>query len=117
MGKKMGIKLINEPVWLSYDLGMGGDYEGLYRWLDSKKALECGDSGAFFHFSYVNDLEKEMKKELEDNVDFKKKGRIYITYMRKDGKIAGKFIFGGRKAAPWAGYAFEEQVDMKAGDM
>ncbi|MHB9292468.1 hypothetical protein Holit_01566 [Hollandina sp. SP2] len=35
-------------VWLSYDLGIKGDYANLYIWLDEHKALECGDSIATF---------------------------------------------------------------------
>ena len=31
-------------VWISYDLGIRGDYEGLYAWLDSHRAKECGDA-------------------------------------------------------------------------
>ena len=31
-------------VWISFDLGVKGDYEGMYAWLDSKDAKECGDS-------------------------------------------------------------------------
>ena len=33
-------------IWLSYDLGIGGDYESLYSWLDNHEAKECGDSVA-----------------------------------------------------------------------
>ena len=31
-------------IWISYDLGVRGDYEGLYAWLDSHGAKECGDT-------------------------------------------------------------------------
>lgn len=27
-------------IWISYDLGVQGDYEGLYGWLDTHKARE-----------------------------------------------------------------------------
>ena len=28
-------------IWLSFDLGISGDYEGMYAWLDDKNAQEC----------------------------------------------------------------------------
>jgi hypothetical protein len=34
--------------WLSFDLGVRGDYEALYEWLDALDAKECGDSVATF---------------------------------------------------------------------
>ena len=39
-------------IWLSYDLGIRGDYESLYSWLDDHEAKECGDSVAFLSFLY-----------------------------------------------------------------
>jgi hypothetical protein len=30
-------------VWISFDLGVRGDYEGMYAWLDTHNAKECGD--------------------------------------------------------------------------
>ena len=33
-------------IWLSFDLGVSGDYEGTYAWLDDKSARECGSSVA-----------------------------------------------------------------------
>ena len=32
--------------------GVGGDYEGLYSWLDDHDAKECGDSVASLAFSH-----------------------------------------------------------------
>ena len=39
---------MEKAIWLSYDLGIQGDYESLYQWLDSQGAIERGDSVAFF---------------------------------------------------------------------
>lgn len=36
--------MVTKTIWISYDLGVGGDYEGLYAWLDNNEATECGDS-------------------------------------------------------------------------
>ena len=72
-------------VWLSYDLGIKGDYESLYSWLDKQKALECGDSIATFFWEDVENIK-------EDN-------------------NTGSFIVGKRKAAPWDGYSSEFTED------
>ncbi len=75
-------------VWLSYDLGVGGDYEGLYTFLDTLGAKECGDSLAFFEYEYESDLESELKKEIREKVSLNKDDRIYIiaTYYTQEGK-------------------------------
>ena len=39
-------------MWMSYDLGVKGDYEGLYAWLDDHDAKECGNSVAFLRYEY-----------------------------------------------------------------
>ena len=93
-------------VWFSYDLGIDGDYENLYTWLDSKEAVECGDSCASFVYSFKKDLIQELLKELKANVQFRSKDRIYIISFRGD-RVFGKFILGKRRRAPWAGYAVE----------
>lgn len=48
---------MKKAIWISYDLGVKGDYEGLYAWLDDHKAIECGDSVAFINYS-VRDQNK-----------------------------------------------------------
>lgn len=69
-----------QRIWLSYDLGIDGDYEGLYYWLDSYDAKECGDSIATFIFEYKNDLIKELKQDLLNSVQIKNKDRFYVIY-------------------------------------
>lgn len=92
-------------LWVSFDLGVKGDYEGMYAWLDGKGARECGDSLACFWFEHKSDdLLADLKKELNDNVEIdEKKGRIYVIWLLK-GKMKGSFIFGRRHNPPWAGY-------------
>jgi hypothetical protein len=100
-----------QSVWLSYDLGVRGDYEGLYRWLDKNKAKECGDSVAYFMFTYQNDLLKELKTDITKSVLFENNSRIYVVrYDKDEKKNKGTFIIGGRKAAPWTGYAGGDEV-------
>lgn len=101
-------------VWLSYDLGVRGDYEGLYAWLDDHVARECGDSIALLKYSHSGDLIEEIKSDLKAAVEIDKRTRIYVIY--RDGstnKNKGKFIFGKRKAAAWVGFGASsgENVD------
>lgn len=92
-------------IWLSYDLGIRGDYEGLYTWLDDREAKECGDSAASLWFSHEEggDFSEALKTELKRVVSLDKHSRIYIVW-RENGKLKGRFLFGKRKRAPWTGY-------------
>lgn len=84
--------------WLSFDLGLQGDYDSLYGWLDQQGARECGDSVATFKSKKTRE---QIANELKGLFDEKKKPRIYLVSMQK----GGKFLFGKRKRAPWTGYA------------
>lgn len=107
-----------QAIWLSYDLGIKGDYPGLYRFLDSNDAKECGNSVAYFRFKFKTDLAKELIEKLKENVELKSSDRLYIIFLSKNDKdeisIVGKYIFGNRKASPWEGYApsTEDKLDM-----
>ncbi len=100
-------------IWLFYDLGLHGDYEGLYAWLDQHKAKECGDGLAFISYEYEDDVIEHVKKNLQESVRLGPKDRIYLIYGTAEGKQKGRFLFGKRKQAPWAGYAIgsTETVD------
>lgn len=95
-----------KTFWLSYDLGLKGNYSSLYRWLDKRKAKECGDSIAVFEFiCSTADPKEEIKQSLLEDIDFNKTDRIYLIW-RDDKANAnyGVFIIGHRKPAPWEGY-------------
>lgn len=96
-------------IWLSFDLGIQGDYESLYVWLDQHEAKECGDSLAAFDFEYSDDLVCELTNEIKKSVEINKKSRFYLIYI-DSGKSKGRFIIGSRKSSPWTGFA------MKSGD-
>ena len=93
--------------WLSFDLGIKGDYNGMYYWLDSHHAFECGDSVAVFKFNasdkgFIN----EIKKDLEKHVKLNPTDRVYLLWRdERENKSRGRFIFGARRTPPWAGYA------------
>ncbi len=86
--------------WLSFDLGLRGNYEELYQWLDNAGSLECGDSVATFTTSKSREqITSELSQVLGNNA------RVYLIGPGKTGQIAGRFILGRRKRAPWSGYA------------
>lgn len=97
---------MKKAIWLSYDFGIKGDYEGLYTWLDDLEAKECGDSLAFFYYEIDEneDLINKIKEDIKKNISLTKRDRIYIIYKSDDGKLKWTFIFGKRKSAPWTGY-------------
>jgi len=93
-------------VYLSYDLGIKGDYEGLYRFLALKEARECGDSFAYFRdYEYERNFLSEIKQEIAASVVLDAKSRIYVIYRDRNSKTRGRFLIGARKQAPWAGFA------------
>lgn len=110
MKKQVGKGIVKKAVWISYDLGVKGDYEGLYTWLDSHKAIECGDSLAYIKWetNKEGDLHAEVKAELKKAVELTRHDRIYVIWRDPSGLVRGRFIFGTRKAAPWTGYHGEE---------
>jgi hypothetical protein len=101
---------IRKAVWISYDFGLRGDYKGLYTWLDTKKALECGQGLAFVRYPTVKGISSEalmaaVLDDLKQIVTLNKTDRIYIICKDSaNDKIKGDFLSGGRKAAPWEGY-------------
>lgn len=105
---------MNKGLWISYDLRVKGDYEGLYAWLDDHNAEECGNSVAFLHYEYRTDLLSELTDDLSTNVKLDKRDRIYIIWSENQ-KVRGRFLFGKRKSAPWVGFGSQEsQLDEEA---
>jgi hypothetical protein len=93
-------------IWISYDLGVKGDYEGLYQWLDERNAKECGQSLAFFYWETESkDPADEIKSSLREAIEVDKKTRIYVIRRLPAGTMRGSFIVGNRKANPWVGSA------------
>src|SRR5690242_8196021 len=100
-------------IWISYDLGVRGDYLGLYGWLDSQGAKECGDSLALLKYEYSGELLDSLKGDIDGAFEINKRTRIYVIYRDKSTKLMkGTFIHGGRRVPPWAGLSGEgEQVE------
>ena len=100
----IGSQAVKSAIWISYDLGVNGDYEGMYAWLDDHGAKECGSSVAFVKsYDYDGeDLMQALKYDIQGAVKINEKTRIYVI-RRVDGKKKGRFLFGRRKEAPWDG--------------
>jgi hypothetical protein len=98
-------------IWISYDLGLNGDYQSLYTWLDNYKAKECGDSVAIIReYQYSGDLAGHVAKALKKAISFRKNDRIYLICTKPS---YARFIIGGRKRSPWIGYSVntDDQTD------
>lgn len=94
-------------IWVSYDLGADGDYAGMYAWLDSHNAVECGDSMASLLIDCTSrgTVESDVLTELQRKVNLKPTDRIYLLYRREDNMTKGTFLYGNRKESPWKGAA------------
>ena len=115
--------MVTKTIWISYDLGVGGDYESLYAWFDNNGAIECGNSLAYMKFDIANDddelLLETLKKSISENVEINAKSRIYIIrrlVKGDDSKVVGKFIFGKRKGNPWDGFGNKENLTVNDGE-
>ncbi len=103
---------IKKTIYVSYDLGLKGDYNGLFTWLDSLEAKECGAGLALLEMDFPeNDHDKiynYLKMEIPKHVDIEPNDRIYIILRAPDKTMKGRFVFGGRKKAPWFGFSSTE---------
>jgi hypothetical protein len=102
-------------IWLSFDLGVRGDFEGMYQFLGEHEAKECGDSMGAFWFEYKKDLLAELTKKLKDTVEFDKRSRVYVIYP-KEHRHVGKFIIGVRRSPPWASYIPSQDQEEDVGE-
>jgi hypothetical protein len=97
-----------KAIWISFDMGLKADYDGLYAWLDSYGAKECCGNLAFISYTYNSDLVSEIEKDIKDHVEITKKDRIYLIFSNEEAKMKGVWLFGTRKAPAWSGYSAKE---------
>lgn len=114
-------KTMKKTIWISFDFGMKGDYDGLYKWLDKNDASERGYGLALVKNIEVPgsikskdkpDLEflKYIKNQLSKNVKIGTNDRIYMIWNSVNQNAArGGFLFGNKKPSPWEGYAQKDQ--------
>jgi hypothetical protein len=108
----MEYHMSSSTIWISYDLGVRGDYEGMYAWLDQHKARECGDSLALLTYRYSGVLVDALKADLGESVETNKRTRMYVIYRDdKTKKAKGHFLFGGRRIPPWGGASGQGQEE------
>jgi hypothetical protein len=109
---------VKKTIFITFELGMRGDYESLYKWLDEKKAEERGYGVAIIK-EYVIDtsIKKDIdflrlvKKELTQKVSFGNTDRVYMIWNGfENNLIKAGFIYGKAKQAPWTGFA-EKDID------
>lgn len=98
--------------WISFDLGIKGDYDSLFTWLDKLEALECGSHMAAVVYEYTGEFLEVLKKDIEENVETNRRTRIYIAFKDESTKkLRGRFLFGNRKSPKWAGYYRDPNQD------
>ncbi len=98
-------------VWIYFDLGIQGDYEGMYAWLDDRHAIACGENLAFVRYPFEGDLFEKIKADILDKVQVVVKDRIYVIFRDEAGNVTGKLLSGRRIRAPWTGYGSPEQEE------
>ncbi len=106
---------MKKTIWISYDLGIRGDYKGLYTWLDKFGAEECGDSLAVMKVKVTGNIPIALKKTIRKYVKLSPLDRIYIIY--KDtttGKMSSGFLFGKRQRAAWEGYGQTRNIGFQS---
>lgn len=91
-------EIAKSRYWISFDLGLMGDYSHVYEWLDSLDAKECGPGVATIASSKSRD---QLAAEIQRLFKGAPRARAYIISMKQ----GGRFVAGGRKAAPWEGFA------------
>lgn len=93
---------------LNYDLGLKGDYQNLYRFLDNQRAIDCGNCNAALEIEVSNDdfetVLHEVSEFIKKNISLSTTDRLYISTTDSSGLMRGKFISGNRKRAIWEGY-------------
>jgi hypothetical protein len=91
--------------WISFDLGLMGDYSHIYEWLDAQNAEECGSGTAAVVSAKPLDA---IIAEVQDLFKDTPRARVYILSRQPDGRFGGKFIVGNRRKAPWSGFAVRD---------
>ena len=105
-------------VYLSYDLTFGGDFEGLYRWLDKHDAKNCGECFCEFSYDFNEDSSKQKEEhintfvsalntDITKNVNLKKGDRLFIVSSLDKTQFSG-FLHGNYGSRPWEGYYSEQ---------
>src|SRR5713101_5321462 len=94
--------------WLTMDFGARYNVKGLFEWLDSVNAQECGLFGATF---LSEKLREEVAEELKVVAGAGGSMRLYLIGRKApNGPVSGGFILGSRRSASWEGFAAQPQA-------
>jgi len=96
---------MTKTIWVSFDLGIRGDFEGMYKFLDAHSAKECGNNLAVLKYDAKSDVLQEVTKDLRKAIRRDKRTRVYVIHLDEKGKAKGRFVIGARKPPAWAGYS------------
>ena len=114
---------MKQLIFLSYDLGIHGDYSNLYKWLDEHDAIECGDSFCKFRYDFTSVIEDksdedtkkmitELRLDIKSAINLSGTDRFYMVsemFYKGQKKMIGTFIHGRRKQSnPWDGASNKE---------
>jgi hypothetical protein len=95
-----------DTVWLTFDLGVYGDYKGLYAWLDAHGANGCGEAVAVLTYRCQGSIPDRLREDLKKNISIDEHTSIYVIYRDPaTNENRGKFIFGERRTPAWTGYS------------
>ena len=93
-------------VWITFDLGLDGDYKGLYAWLDAHDANGCGESMAVLSYHCEGSIPDRIRDDLRASICVDAYTSIYVIYRDPvTNENRGAFIFGERGIPAWNGYA------------
>jgi len=107
-----------KAIFITFDFGIKGDYEGLYKWLDEHEAQERGYGIAFIKAYQCKDqiktdigFVKEIRESISKLTTLGKSDRIYMIWNSFEAsKMKAAFLFGKSKQAPWTGFAQNNEV-------
>ena len=104
---------MKSAVWLSHDLGVSGDYQGMCSWLENQEARECGSSLAFLKsYEFEDDHLERLRADIGEAVSLNRRSRIYMVFHgRHDGRPRGRYVVGRRKAPPWTGFGDDPEQE------
>lgn len=109
--------MVTKHIILNYDLGLKGDYSGLYAFLDNHEALDTGNCNAAFAMQFSENefpiIYNELKEIIQKSVTIESTDRIYMLATDSSNNMRGQFLFGSRKRPIWEGYGnvTSEEVD------
>ena len=93
-------------MWITFDLGVDGDYRGLYAWLDAHDASGCGELVAVLTYPCEGSLPDRLRDDLKNSIGIDEHTSIYVIYREPaTNENRGAFVFGGRRAPVWDGYS------------